>query len=230
MNILLDVETIDRDYNFICDLSYAIIKRNKIVEIKNFLPLEHLEKMTTGSFSASKTASTLQEFINGNAIILPYEDIMQILVKDLRQAKYIYAYNANFDRGKIIETAKLLRSKYTPELENPAIFDKWRCLWAWASHTIMYKKSYLDFCEVNNFKTPKGFYSTSAETVLKFLTKNLEYNEQHTARRDVLDEFLIYQAIKQKVKREYGEVIQRDEDFKSKPFFTLRKLDTAINS
>lgn len=232
--LILDVETISFDYNCISDIAWGIAERNKLITSKNFIVQEHLAKMSEGNFSKPKMEKTMQEVVDGRATIAPYSVIMQELQKDFNNAKYCYAYNANFDRNAIIKTCKALQQTAISDFfESTANFDKWRDLWAWASNTILYKKSFIDFCEANELMTEKGFCSTSAETTLKFLKKDLEYVESHTALDDIQDEFLIYLAIKKEINREFNEICLDDSDyrasFKGKPFFTIAKLKKAIN-
>jgi hypothetical protein len=229
MNIILDCETITHDYNCICDLAWAIVKRNKIVTVKNYIVAEHMERMTTGNFSAPKMGATMKEIANGNAIVADWQEIMEELYSDIQQANNIYAYNASFDRNAIIKTCKALQSGYTEIFESAEIFDKWRDLWAWSTNTILYKKSFIDFCEAHGLVTEKGNCSTSAETCLKFILNNPDYVEQHTARADVLDEFTIYQAIKRETKKEFAEIVPKDKDFKG-TWHNIKRLRTAIES
>lgn len=229
--LILDCETIDMKYNFICDLAWGIVDRNQLRTTKNFIVQEHLAKMAMGGFSEPKMAATMAEVANGNAVIKPYREIMAELKADMEQVKYAYAYNASFDRDKVIKTCQVLQlSEYTEYFSKAEIFEKWRDLWAWASHTILYKKSFLDFCEVNELTTPKGFYSTSAETCLKYLRNDPTYEEKHTALADVRDEFEIYLAIKKSMKKEYHEICHEDQatNFKGKPFYTIEKLRKAF--
>ena len=232
MNIILDCETISFDYNCICDLAWALVSRNKVVTVKNFIVAEHLEKMATGNFSQPKMAKTLAEVTKGNAIIKAWDEIMGELLQDMNNANNVYAYNANFDRNAIIKTCKALQSEYTEQVETANFFELWRDLWAWASNTILYKKSFIDFCEAHNLKTEKGYCSTSAETCLKYIRNNPDYVEEHTARADVLDEVEIYQTIKRAVKREYSDICPTDEqqNFKGKPFYTIDRLKKAMES
>lgn len=230
MNIILDCETISKKYQCISDLAWALIERNKIVALKNFIPVEHLSIMADGEFSGPKMAETMAEVTKGRAVIAPWNQIMEVLRADCEKAKRIYAYNAAFDRNATARTCKALRSEYTEYFTSATYTDKWRDLWAWSSNTILYKKSFIDFCEAHGLKTPKGFCSTSAETTLKFIRNNPAYVEQHTARADVLDEFEIYLNIKKEIKREYDELC-KDEDatgFKGKPFYTIKKLENAM--
>ena len=229
-NLILDCETIDLKYNFICDLSWAIVSKNKIIAVKNYIVQENLDRMATGSFSGAKMSATMAEVKNGNAEIKSYSEICAELASDLEMANYVYAYNASFDRGKIIATAKSLQlPEWAEHFEKIENFDKWRCLWAWATNTILYKKSFIDWCEVNGQISEKGNCKTSAETTLKFIMNDLDYVEQHTARADVLDEFIIYLACKNMVKKEFGDRVLDDRNFKG-TWHNIAKLKKAFNS
>lgn len=227
MNLILDVETISIEYPYICDIAFARVERNKIISVENFIPMENLSKMAVGTFSAPKMANTMAEVENGNAKIMPWAEIEKILLKAFTETTNIYAYNAGFDRRAIISTASFFKSENVEKFTE--FFDKWRDLWAWTANTIIYKKSFIDFCEINGLRTPKGFCSTSAETVLKYLRKNLEYAEKHTARADVLDEFDIYLEIKREIKKEFSDTLPDEEaHFKGKPFSIIKRLENAI--
>lgn len=233
MIIILDVETIGFKYNEIYDIAWALVERNKIIARKNYIVQEHLAHMAEGNFSKPKMAMTMQEVANGRAIIKPASEILAELAEDVANAKYVYAYNATFDRSKVINLGKALQVPEAVEFfSQSAVFDKWRCLMAWSSHTIIYKKSFIDFCEAHDLKTPKGYCSTTAETVLKFLWNKPDYCESHTALRDVEDEFEIYLAIKKQIKKEYSEICldEENQNFKGKPFFTIAKLKAALES
>lgn len=233
MIIVLDVETLDINYNQICDIAWATVERNRITAIKNYIPLEHLARMAEGSFSKSKMSATMAEVANGNAIIKPWAEIAEELKQDFTEATYIYAYNASFDRSKVISINDALQTTaYGEFFKSAEIFDKWRDLWAWSSNTILFKKSFIDFCTAHNLRTPKKYCSTSAETTLKFINNDPDYVEAHTARQDVLDEFQIYLTIKKAIKREYAEICLDDEEtnFKGKPFYNIKRLEDAINN
>lgn len=233
MNIILDVETMDMKYNFICDIAWAIVDRNKVKKIKNYVVRDYLEEMAVGNFSGPKMPATLKEVADGNAEIKTYVEIMRILAKDMKEAKNVYAYNAPFDRSKIIATAKALQLTDCAEFfEAEEMFNKWRDLWSWSTNTILYKKSFLDFCEVHGLNTASGkFYSTSAETCLKYLNNDINYVEAHTARQDVMDEFKIYLAIKKEIKKEMVDICGEDErGFKGSPTYNIKRFRDAINS
>ena len=232
MIMVLDCETLDMQYNFIYDLAWAKVERNKIVDVRNFLVKEHLSRMATGSFSKEKVGATMDELSNGNAEIKSWAEITAILADDMSAAKHIYAYNAPFDRGKVSATCGALQVS-SEFFDSSAIFDKWRDLWAWASNTILYKKSYLDWCNAHGYLTDKGNFKTSAEVAIKFIMNDTDYVEKHTARADVLDEYEIYKAIKREVKREFSETCTAEEDgykWKISPSYHIKRLNQAIAS
>ena len=52
-------------------------------------------------------------------------------------------------------------------------------------------KSYIEFCKGHGFMTEKGNVQTKAEVVYKYLTNNLDFEEEHTGLADVLIEYRI---------------------------------------
>lgn len=230
MILILDVETISFEYNCVCDIAFGTVDRNKLITTADFIVQEHLALMAEGNFSKPKMSQTMAEVANGNATIEKWDSIMSKLKTAIDSVKYIYAYNAQFDRNAILKTCKALQSKYTSYFESAEVVEKWRDLWAWASNTILYKKTFIDFCEAHELITAKGYCSTSAETTLKFLKNDIGYVEQHTALEDIKDEFQIYLAIKKEIKKEFAEICLDDEkqNFKGKPFFTIARLKKAM--
>lgn len=232
MILILDVETISFEYNCVCDIAFGTVDRNRLTSTADFIVQEHLALMSEGNFSKPKMSATMSEVAKGNATIEKWDCIMEVLKKAIDNARYIYAYNASFDRNAILKTCKALQSQYTEYFESAEVVNKWRDLWAWASNTILYKKTFLDFCEAHELITAKGFCSTSAETTLKFLKNDVSYVEQHTALEDIKDEFQIYLAIKKEIKKEYAEICldEEQQNFKGKPFFTIARLKKALQS
>lgn len=229
--VVLDTETIGIKNSWCYDISWGVLKRNKIIAIKSYLVKELLGEVPTGDFSADKFKDTMSDIAENRTVIKSAHEIFEELLEDLEEAKFVYAYNANFDRGHLIKTAEHLKLFETAE-DLTALDAKWRDLWAWASNTILYKKSFIDFCEENNLITPKGYCSTSADTCLKYIYQDMKYSEKHIALYDVLDEIQIYLTIKEAVKSECKTMLDLENSgfFKGKPFYTIEKLKKAMNS
>ena len=47
---------------------------------------------------------------------------------------------------------------------------------------------YLNYCKENNYKTAKGYPSSTFETVYRYYTGNKNYKEVHRGYEDALDE------------------------------------------
>lgn len=93
--------------------------------------------------------------------------------------KRIWAYNCSFDRAALNrlfgdERFNIINSMVEFCDIIPAIL-----------HTRLLNKEYIDFCKKNKFITEKGNIQTKAEVVYKFLTGNLNFEEEHTGLADV---------------------------------------------
>lgn len=233
--IIVDVETLDMQNNIVYEIAWAIVKRNKIQTIKSYVVQELLPLIPTGSFSKEKSPRTFQNVSDGKTLIKPFTEIWAEMIADFSNSQYLYAYNSAFDSRKVIETAQYFNCFEMGEILT-AMLEKWRCLWKLAGNTILYKQSYIDFCNENDFITEKGNFMTSAEVALRYLRGDIGYVEQHVALDDVLDEYEIYLAIKHDLKRELGTFIGPDYELATHEHFAgsaphrIRKLDNAFKS
>ena len=103
--------------------------------------------------------------------------------------KKVYAYNANFDRNALNTTQRYLsKSKYRYFLPYGTEVC---CIWHIACQTICNTMAYCHFCAKNGYYSEKGNMITNAETVYKFLTKDKDFEEEHTGLSDVMIELKI---------------------------------------
>ena len=51
-------------------------------------------------------------------------------------------------------------------------------------HNFIVNSEYKDFCDKNGYYTESGNYSTTAETVFRYITNNPDFDEAHTALND----------------------------------------------
>lgn len=100
------------------------------------------------------------------------------------KVKKIYAYNVAFDKTCL----KNLFGERFEELEKVVEFID---IIPIILHTKLLTKRYVDFCIENNFLTERGYIQTKAETVHRYLTNNLTFEEEHTGLSDVLIEYQI---------------------------------------
>lgn len=93
--------------------------------------------------------------------------------------KRVWAYNCTFDKSALNrlfgdEKFSVISSMVEFCDIIPAIL-----------HTKLLNKEYINFCKKNGFITEKGNIQTKAEVVYKFLTNNLNFEEEHTGLADV---------------------------------------------
>lgn len=111
-----------------------------------------------------------------------FTDIFTADVQNFK-VKRLFAYNVNFDKGSIkrllgVEKFIALNLEYCDIISGIV-------------YTRLLTKQYVEFCKAHGFITEKGNIMTKAEIVIKYLTGNLDYEEEHTGLADVMDEYLI---------------------------------------
>ena len=110
--------------------------------------------------------------------------ITQKMIKDFNafNVEKAFAYNAPFDEGVFNFNCEYF--KIANPFDNIPIID----IVPYVHKTIAFNKDYQDFCEQYKLFTESGNYSTTAESVYKFITNNPDFNEEHTALSDSLIE------------------------------------------
>lgn len=100
------------------DIGWTIATRTHgIIEKRNFLVAETfcVPSIFNTAYYHEKRPLYLEMLAKGEATVLPWNDIMEILLADLQDASYICAYNAMFDFKKaIIFTEAYIKNLYSP--------------------------------------------------------------------------------------------------------------------
>lgn len=100
------------------DIGWTIASRTHgIMEKRNFLVAETfcVPAIFNTAYYHEKRPLYLDMIAKGEAVVLPWDEIMKILIEDLQDAAYICAYNAMFDFKKaIIFTELYMRNLYSP--------------------------------------------------------------------------------------------------------------------
>lgn len=111
--------------------------------------------------------------------------IFDIMAKDIAKYKVLfgYAYNCNFDVDKFNKSAE--RYNLQNPLANLPVFD----IWAYAKHFIIDTPEYKAWALDNKQLTQTQIYlSGTVESVVRYLTNNLDFKEDHTALSDTQHE------------------------------------------
>lgn len=204
--LTLDTETGSVDNPLIYDIGWAIHdKDGNIFETYSFLT----EEFYTPGFMATAYFSKKQPLYNemlatGEITKKPFREIIETLNKSIKDIPNltIGAYNMSFDLKALKATAQKLGIT-GKLLKKSAKVQDIRSL---CMETICNKhKSYERFAKENSLVTPGGNLSTTAETLFKYLTKDIEFIEDHTALSDSLIEAALWAyALRQKTKYERG--------------------------
>lgn len=100
------------------DIGWTIASRTHgILEKRNFLVAEtfSVPAIFNTAYYYEKRPLYLDMIAKGEIVVLPWDEIMKILLEDLQDASYICAYNAMFDFKKaIIFTELYIRKLYSP--------------------------------------------------------------------------------------------------------------------
>ena len=184
--MVLDTET-TTEAKTVYDVAYTIIDRKgNIIEQANFLVKEIIEHpflrgiLQRDKFSAAKYRKTYAEMYTQKSIVKPFLEIRRAIRAAIRKYNCpVIAYNVDFDFNALTNMAKDLEKKsfFTADTQ---IWD----LWNIALYTLCDSKNYVKFCDVHNLKNKTGNRQTSAESVYRYITKNVTFEEAHTALAD----------------------------------------------
>lgn len=192
MNILVfDTETVGVITQDLLNVGYKVIDINPatgeyatlvkrdyiVIDLYNNTPLM-LNDMFVGAEKYGKYTALLE---SKQIIKHSIEKIFDIMRNDLAKYKplFAYAYNCVFDTDKFEKTA----DKY--KIENPLNGLTVHDIWAYAVQYICRTDEYIAWAKANEIFTESGCYiKTSVESVVKYLTKNLDFVENHTALDD----------------------------------------------
>jgi hypothetical protein len=185
MNIIVfDTETTSINKPFCYNIGYKIVnaesretlvRRDYVVE----QVWQNLELFTTAYYESKR-----QVYVNRmrarKVIQEKFGYICRQMYRDIKsfEIENGYAYNSTFDIG-VFEFCCEWYKVQNP-LDNIKVHDIWGFVSAFISNTEDYKF----FCETNELFTESGNYSASAESVYKYITRNLDFVEEHTALAD----------------------------------------------
>ena len=156
----------------------TLVKRDYLVaDLYNNVPLM-MNDMFVGAEKYGKYTALLER---KQIIKHSIQKIFSILENDIARYKpmFGYAYNCGFDTDKFEKTAD--KFKIVNPISGLIVHD----IWAFAVNYICRTQEYIEWAKANEIFTESGCYiKTSVESVVKFLTNNLDFVEEHTALDD----------------------------------------------
>jgi hypothetical protein len=189
--LVLDTETISLNKPFIYDLGYTIADTNgNIIKKKSYIISQvwnNKELFATGYY-ANKKPLYYARLKSGYSKKVCWGNAMRYLANDIK--KYgiteIYAYNSKFDSRAL--NFMCAWYKVVNGLGGMEILDIMDYI-----QPITNTQDYTDFCQDNGFMTAqkKPQPQKKAETLYRYLTNNVDYEEEHTGLEDSLIELEI---------------------------------------
>lgn len=199
--IVLDTETCPLDKNFegvdpnnmwVYDVGYAIIdKRGKVYRERSFINADiflNEKLLMNSSYYANKIPQYWEDIKSGKRVLTSFYNIRKTLLEDIAEfeVEEVYAYNMRFDYLSLNNTERwLTKSQYRYFLTKDLVICD---IMKMARDVIAPMPTYKRFCEEHGYMTKNNKVQLKAETVYKFITKDLDFIESHTGLEDVMIE------------------------------------------
>lgn len=188
--LVLDTETANSiDYPLPYDVGYKIFNRKReVVAIRSFCVYEiyiQQKEMMKTAYYAKKLPQYEIELAESKRKLARLYTIRKTILDDMEKYKIsiVYAYNMPFDRRALNND-----QSFTTNNKYKYFFPygtEFRCIWHMACQVLLARPSYIKFALANNFVSAKGNILTNAECCYRYLTKNVDFEEQHKGLDDV---------------------------------------------
>lgn len=201
MNILIiDTETTngleqplpyDIGYQIVDTISKDVLIERSFVVAEIFLDKELMKE----AYFADKIPTYWEEIKKKKRTLASIQTIRRIILKDLKtySVSRIGAYNMGFDRRSVNNDARYITKSYIRWFFPYNV--EYFCIWNMACSSILKTEDFISFALENGFVSEKENILTNAEVVYKYITKDLNFSEEHTGLEDVKIEAKIYLTV-----------------------------------
>jgi len=191
MYCVFDTETIGLEKKWIYDLGMVIITKTGRPLFKKRWTIEEVMNIPNIAEIAyyGDKIKTFYKYSQPVKFASAREDFREIM--EYFQVNVITAYNLNFDMQAIIQTLDFtgIGNKF---LNYPVdYFDLWNA----SCNSIFQQKQFKETAIKENWLTNKGNYSTTAEIAYRYISKDYNFIENHTALEDASIEAKILQEV-----------------------------------
>jgi hypothetical protein len=194
--LVLDSETLNSIEQPLCyDIGYAICDRQgKIYEERSFVVAEtflDMQDVMQSAYYANKIPEYWEDIKSGKRQVKGIWSIRKQLIADMDKYNIssVYAYNMAFDKRALNNTIRYV-SKSWRRWFFP-FGTEFHCIWNCACELLLARKTYIDFAIKNGLESEKGNLLSSAEACYKYITKKLDFEEEHKGLEDVRIEIAI---------------------------------------
>lgn len=196
MFLVIDTETCNSiEQPFPYDIGYAICDRyGNIYEKKSFVVAEvflDMADVMTSAYYAEKIPNYWDDIKNGSRTLRTFRNIRAEIHSDMKKynVKKVGAYNMGFDKKALNNLTRYVTKSWMRWFF--PFGTEYFCIWNMACQTLMNRATYIKFAEKNGLISPSNNLMTSAEACYKYVTKNIDFKEEHTGLEDVLIEVQI---------------------------------------
>ncbi len=182
--LVIDVET--NMNQLVYDLGFAVADKHGNIYHRGSLVIPEIffnKNLMESAFYWSKYNDYLAG-IGSKWTALPMPTIRQIVhsVIEKYQIKTVAAYNCAFDKTALEKTWELLYP------ENGRFFPdcmKYYCIQHMATQVLFTQTTYLKKAVANNWESEKGNVRTKAENAYRHISRQNDFDEEHTGLKDV---------------------------------------------
>lgn len=190
MNIVIfDTETTSLNKPFCYNVGYVIKnEQNEILVAKDFVveQIWHNLPLFSTAYYSEKRPLYVASMKARKTIMKKFGYICQEMIRDFKnfEVACAYAYNSTFDEKVFDFNCDWF--KVNNPFDNIPIYDIRGNV-----HNFLIDRNFFNFCEKYEQFTDSGNYSTTAETLYRYLINDAEWSEDHTALSDSLIESAI---------------------------------------
>lgn len=182
---VFDTETTSLDKPFCYNIGYVILNDNGSTLVKRDFVVEqiwHNLPLFQSAYYAEKRPIYVSRMKAHSVIMDKFGYICQQMIRDFKayEVEHAYAYNSPFDEKVFAFNCEWF--KCANPFDNVAIHDIRGYV-----HEFLIDNKFIEWCEDNGSFTESGNYSTTAETIYRYLFTN-EFVEEHTALADSIIE------------------------------------------
>lgn len=172
----------------VCDKKGRIYAERSYVISEIFLGMRDVMK---SAYYANKIPKYWEDIKAGTRIVAGMWEIRRQLVADMKQYKtnIVCAYNMGFDKRALNNLMRYV-SKSWKRWFFP-FGTEYQCIWSMACDCILNRTSYIKFAVQNGLISEADNIQTSAECAFKYITKDIDFMEEHTGLEDVRIEVAI---------------------------------------
>ena len=187
--IVIDTETAGSvNYPLPYDCGYKVMNRKgDVLAIRSYVVAEIYcdePDMMKSAYYAEKLPQYAEDLRTGKRTLAKLATIRRQVLADMENFKttVVYAYNMNFDKRALNNVQKFVTKKYSIFFPENTEF---RCIWNMACQVLLARPSYIKFALENGFVSAKGNILTNAECCYRYITKNVDFMEEHRGLEDV---------------------------------------------